>query len=79
MKVYTFLLIFILILFSCKKANNNIPEKEILIDSVLINNVTVLNEGTVDKVDFSKVVIKIKFKSKIDTTLFKKSKLVFYW
>lgn len=77
MKVYTFLLIFILILFSCKKVNNNIPEKEILIDSVLINNVSVLNEGTVDKVDFSKVVIKIKFKSKIDTTLFKKSRLFF--
>ena len=77
MKVNTFLFIIILILFSCKKANNSIPEKEILIDSVSINKVLVLNEGTVDKVDFSKVAIKIKFKSKIDTTLFKRSKLFF--
>ena len=77
MKVFALLFMFILILFSCKKANNNIPEKEILIDSVLINNVFVLNEGTVDNIDFTKVVINIKFKSKVDTSLFKKNKLFF--
>ncbi|MFZ0281429.1 MAG: glucoamylase family protein [Bacteroidales bacterium] len=52
-------------------------ESEILIDSVLINNFLVSNEGTINNIDFEKVLVKIKFKTKVDTTLFNKSRLFF--
>ncbi len=78
MKVCNLLFMFILLLYSCRKENNNnIHESEILIDSVLINNFLVSNEGTINNIDFDKVLVKIKFKTKVDTTLFNKSRLFF--
>ncbi|MFA5819596.1 MAG: glucoamylase family protein [Bacteroidales bacterium] len=78
MKVSVILLMFLLLLFSCKKNNNNNDhDKVILIDSVSVNNAFVSNEGKVNNVDFDKVIVKIKFKSKVDTALFNKNKLFF--
>lgn len=69
---------FLLLLFSCKKNNNNNDhDKVILIDSVSVNNAFVSNEGKVNNVDFDKVIVKIKFKSQVDTALFNKNKLFF--
>jgi hypothetical protein len=72
------LFLFILLIFSCKKGNdNNLNGHEIVIDSVSINNVLVINEGSVNNVDFRKVWVKISFKGKVDTSLFNKSKFFF--
>jgi hypothetical protein len=69
---------FILLLFSCKKQNSgNFNENEIIIDSVSVNNVFVSNDGSLDNVDLDKVVVKISFNIKVDTSLFKKAKLFF--
>ncbi len=78
MKVPSLLIMFILLLFACKKVNvSNIHDKEIVIDSVSVNNTLVSNNGSVDNVDFSKVAVKFTFNSKVDTILFKKSGLFF--
>jgi len=78
MKVSLILLIFLLLLFSCKKNNiNNDHDKVILIDSVSVNNVFVSNEGRIGNVDFTRVEVKVTFNTKVDTTLFNKSKLFF--
>ena len=69
---------FILLLFSCKKATViNIHDKEIVIDTFSINNVLVSNNGSVDNIDFKKVSVKIRFNKKVDTSTFDKSKLYF--
>jgi hypothetical protein len=78
MKVSFLLFMFILLLFSCKKQNSgNFNENEIIIDSVSVNNVFVSNDGSLDNVDLDKVVVKISFNIKVDTSLFKKAKLFF--
>ena len=78
MKVPSLLIMFILLLFACKKVNvSNIHDKEIVIDSVSVNNTLVSNNGSIDNVNFSKVAVKFTFNSKVDTTSFKKSGLFF--
>lgn len=69
---------FVLLLFSCKKVNViNIHDKEIVIDTLSVNNVLVSNNGFVNNVDFNKVLVKIRFNKKVDTSAFDKSKLFF--
>jgi hypothetical protein len=78
MKVLFLFFIFVLVLFSCNRENgSNILDKEIIIDSVFVNNAFVSNGGTVDNVDFEKVSVTIKFRSKVDTALFNKKRLFF--
>lgn len=61
---------------SCRDINNDVV-KDILIDSVSINSVTVNNNSTVYNVDFNHQDIRIYFKNKVDTTDFDNSKLYF--
>jgi hypothetical protein len=78
MKVSSILFMFLLLLFSCKKENgNNTHENEIVIDSLSVNNVLVSNDGSVNDVDFRKLVVKISFKTKVDSSLFKRARLFF--
>ncbi len=78
MKVPVLFFMIILVLFSCKKeSGGNIHDKEIIIDSVFVNNAFVSNGGTIGNVDFGKVSVKIKFRSKVDTALFNKKRLFF--
>jgi hypothetical protein len=78
MKVLSILFMSILLVVSCKKDNSNtLRDKEIIIDLVSVNNVLVSDNGSADNVNISKVEVKISFNTKVDTTLFNKSKLFF--
>jgi len=78
MKVSVLLIMSTFLLFSCDADNDkNNNDKEILIDSVLINNINVSSSGEIDSVDFTSVEVKIWFNTLPDTTLFKKSRLFF--
>jgi hypothetical protein len=78
MRVSTALFILIVLLFSCKKEKNgNTYDLEILVDSVTVNKIFVPDGGRIENVDFGNLAIRIKFNSKVDTLLFKKSKLFF--
>lgn len=75
MKVFPLYLLFFLIFMSCRKEDNNDVIKEILVDSVFINNKHVLNNNTINNIDFRNLEIKIKFKEKVDTSQFDKNKV----
>lgn len=78
MKVTAILFISISILFSCKEhiINNN-GDKLILIDSVTVNKIPVSDDGKINNVDFTRIEIHFNFSKKVDTLLFRKSKLFF--
>jgi hypothetical protein len=77
MKLLVPLLVFLLLIFSCKKNNTAYQDNVILIDSVSVNKVMVLNEGRIIDVDIVKTEVSLIFSTKVDTTQFNKSKLFF--
>lgn len=78
MKVSFIYFMLILLFFCCKGENiNNIQDTEVIVDSLSVNSIPVLNNGSIDNVDFRKVVVKIRFNSKVDTASFNKSGLFF--
>lgn len=72
------LLLFFLLLFSCKKEENNtdLPE-QILIDSASVNGNPVQNGERVQDINFNSVEVKLWFRTKVDTTKFNRQKLFF--
>ncbi len=74
--LFPFLILFI-IAFSCKKDNKPAGNKDISIDSVLINKIKAINNGSVGNIDFHNVLVKINFSEKVDTTKFNKNKIFF--
>lgn len=77
MKKSSLFILVVLLFFSCKKGNDDNSIKELIIDSLFVNNISVPNEGTVRNVPFNKISVRFKFNSKIDTTSFNKNKLFF--
>ncbi|MHC1704389.1 MAG: glucoamylase family protein [Tenuifilaceae bacterium] len=78
MKLSSLIFLYFLLLLSCKKDNDDIiSNKEILIDSVFINDVFIPNSGNLNNVDFTNIELKIKLNTKVDSTLFNKEKLFF--
>ena len=74
MKLFALLLLPFLFFMSCKK-EDKIVVNDILIDTVLINNIYVPNSSSVNNVDFINIGIKIVFNNEVDTSKFVKSKL----
>jgi len=69
---------FVLLFCACDRHGNGDDELNIiLIDSVSINKVYVLNNGSVDGVDFNRIELRIRFNREIDTTLLNSEKLYF--
>jgi hypothetical protein len=78
MRIYYPILFLFTFFFSCKEDDNgNSEKKNIVIDSVLVNNKSVSNNGSVVNVDFRNVLIKLYFAEIVDTTHFNKNKLFF--
>lgn len=77
MKILFPVIILFIIIVSCKKDPESTVNDNLLIDSVLINNKRVQNNGNITNIDFKEVRIKINFSSKIDTTALKKNKIFF--
>lgn len=78
MKYILPVLIAIVFALSCKKDDaGSTGNTTVVIDSVLINNQKVLNNGTVGNVDFRNITVKVNFSEKLDTSKFKKSKIFF--
>lgn len=71
------LLLFSLLLFACKKEKERAADGDIFIDSVTINNMPVLPQGSLDDIDFRKVIIKIAFDQPVDTVGYKKHRALF--
>jgi hypothetical protein len=68
-------IIILFVFFSCNKDFDDPQGGEILIDSLLVNDDFVANNGTIGNVDYRDVEIRIEFHSRVDTTLFNKGKL----
>jgi hypothetical protein len=78
MKVSLPIFIFMLMFCACNKHNDKDEnDDKIVIDSVSINKIYVLNDGSVDNVDFKNIEIRIRFNKKVDTTLLNREKLFF--
>jgi hypothetical protein len=77
MKYFAFILLIATLAISCKKEDNNIVIKDILIDSIFVDNEYVPNNSTINGVEFQYLDIRIHFNEKVDTTKFDKSKLFF--
>lgn len=69
------ILLILLLLESCK--DDKTTSRDILIDSVLINGISVENGTTVDEIDFSNVSIRFIFSSPVDTLKFNRNKVFF--
>ncbi len=74
MKQFVFILSIVIVLTSCQKESVD-PVGEILIESVLLNNVVLADGSTLRDVDYKGVVIDIIFSKPVDTILFKKEKV----
>lgn len=70
-------LIPLLLLFSCRNEKNIVEVSYLIIDSISINNVRVNNNGSADEIDFHKVLLKIHFRSPVDTSMFKRRRVFF--
>jgi hypothetical protein len=75
MKFLPLLFLFYLSFLSCKKEDNNIIIKDILIDSIFVDTKYVPNGSTVNGVEFNDLDIRIHFHEEVDTNKFAKSKL----
>lgn len=74
MKYLIFILLIVLTLGSCRKETVD-PFHEITVDSVFVNNQYVANNSTLREVDYSDIVISIKFSESVDTLLFNRKKI----
>lgn len=54
-----------------------VQESDLVIDSASINNIIVKNDGYADDIGFRNVIVKISFRSPVDTSSFSKSKVFF--
>ena len=78
MKESLLFLVLISLFVSCKKdKNTEINPGDIIIDSVLVNDKSVLNNGTVINADYNNIIINIWFNKRVDTTQFNNSRLSF--
>lgn len=69
-------LIPIILLCTCRK-EMQVQESDLVIDSASINNIIVKNDGYADDIGFRNVIVKISFRSPVDTSSFSKSKVFF--
>jgi len=74
MKQFVFILSIVIVLASCRKETVD-PPREILIDSVFVNDLYVANYSTLKNVDYEDVVIDIIFDKPVDTMLYEKEKI----
>ena len=66
MKFLPLLFLFYLSFLSCKKEDNNIIIKDILIDSIFVDTKYVPNGSTVNGVEFNDLDIRIHFHEEVD-------------
>jgi len=74
MKQFVFILSIVIGLASCRKETVD-PPREILIDSVFVNDLYVANYSTLKNIDYEDVVIDIIFDKPVDTMLYEKEKI----
>jgi hypothetical protein len=78
MKLYLSFVFVYLFICSCKKDNPSSPDKtDISIDSVVINNQKISNNGSIENVDYKDVTIQVSFSRKVDSTRLNKNKISF--
>lgn len=77
MKILIPFLSLVLLSLACKEDPESSDRKVITIDSVLINNAKVANNGNAGNIDFHKVEVRISFSDIVDTVQFKKKKIFF--
>jgi hypothetical protein len=78
MKTIGWMLLAVLILFSCKRENDKPSGNvKITIDSVWVNGISVTNYSTIYEMDYEGLELRVKFASKVDSMLFNKSKFYF--
>ncbi|MFO7370896.1 MAG: glucoamylase family protein [Bacteroidales bacterium] len=78
MKTSIYLKIFLPLLaliIACNKEPEESFDREILVDSLWINNMAVANNGSITAIDYNNVNIRIKFQTRVDTTQFIRKKL----
>jgi hypothetical protein len=77
MKYTLSILLMVFLFVSCKKEEENPSVGNILIDSILINNVLAPNNAIINNVDYLDVEIIIHFNTPVDTNAFIKSNVFF--
>lgn len=65
----------IFVLYSCKAEKNTRTTQNVLIDSVFVNNAQVHEGATIDDINFSDVMIRIRFNMPVDSGHFNNEKI----
>jgi hypothetical protein len=76
MRYFISIIIFAGLIFSCNKKTEDQPA-EILIDSVTINSIPVVLNGIIDNVKYEQALIKLSFRSAVDTNRFNREHIFF--